>query len=192
MSNLSENEIIKMNMTDEEIKMKSEIKFLLDAYSTDVGLDFAIRALENYFDAEREKKNKHSNVRSELSHFQIIKIPSKALSGNISKLLVSKNIATIHYPESADPLTRRILIAHELGHLYLHYKEGDSNSLVIEPEKEKEATLFAKQLLGGRCDFYDSADFKNAYQITWNKLYKTIDSIFEEKKNETETDLKRP
>jgi len=161
-----------IRIDEHEIKERTEM--LISKFSTDVGLDYAIRALENFIDETR--KNGDNNDTTGLP-FRIIKIPTDVLNDNTSYLLVSKNIATIHYPKSTDDLTKRVLIARELGHLYLHYDENNPNSLVLTEKKEEEANLFAKSLLSGRCKWYESDTFKTSYQITEDELNTFMDSL---------------
>jgi hypothetical protein len=117
-------------------------------------LDHTIRAVEEYV----------INIRDKGTFYRISKKPIS--SGALTRYkkgqgyaFVFQNGANIKYSMEGDGVDRRFAIAHELGHIMLHFNHGTNTGVSVgdsryiqDPLLESQASYFAKEVLNSRAD----------------------------------------
>ncbi|MCL2052556.1 MAG: ImmA/IrrE family metallo-endopeptidase [Lachnospiraceae bacterium] len=120
---------------------------IIDKSNKDGYLDHTIRAVEDYVIDKRSNDN----------FYRISKNVNRnpRFKAGQGWVFIYEYGASIKYAPSSQGTDKRFAIAHELGHIMLHYKHDaeNGNSIFInDPVKETQASYFAKKILNNRKD----------------------------------------
>lgn len=118
----------------------------IQEYSKHGYLDHSIRTVEEYILSHRIKTA--SGFSNE--PYRITKRPTETLIKGCGAVYIFAHDATLKYSSKGDGMDKRFAIAHELGHLVLHYDadcQGGNSLFIRDAKKETEASFFAKELL---------------------------------------------
>jgi hypothetical protein len=85
--------------------------------------------------------------------------------------------AIIQYSKGKNDLETRAVVAHELGHIALHFDELPAAR--DEPSKQKQATEFAKFVLMDRSKRYNKLKEKSYVEENYAVAEKNIDAVLE-------------
>lgn len=113
-----------------------------------------------FLDYYIKKLQGHMANKLNVPSFQIVKRvqqfgePIGEAQGQILKMDNNRGVF-ITYSKTGSPLLQRGVLAHELGHIALHYGLSSKNAQ-MPSEHEKEATAFAYLILTDRSAHYDS------------------------------------
>ena len=138
-------------------KVDELIKLIIKNASNGGYLDHTIRAVEEYIIKKRGTKlyriSKGITLNSKYNHGQ-------------GFVYIFMNGATLKYSPKGNGIDKRFAIAHELGHIMLHFEPYTSwhNDLninsatsisIIDPKRETQASYFAKEVVNAREDLMD-------------------------------------
>ena len=178
----------------EEIVKKLEIKMESFGY-----LDHQIRAIEELFiEQKREErkrfisdmKNKSSEdvkrvlTEGATTYFRIYKKPMKSMNKPIGYTNVFLNGFELFYADdiSISEIEKRLIIAHELGHILLHYKMDsrlkESSSSLNNELLEIQAYYFAKLVLLNKSDFFGNNKKMLKYVHKEDVILNKIKNVF--------------
>ena len=132
-------------------------KQILENSNNDGYLDYTIRAVEDYIIKERGTKL-----------YRISKAITRNEKFNRGQgfVYIYENGATLKYSPKGNGIDKRFAVAHELGHVMLHFdlhtswhndfNKNDANSIAFkDPKRETQASYFAKEIINARDDLMD-------------------------------------
>lgn len=93
---------------------------------------------------------------------------------------------SIGYPEHLDDIQKRILIAHELGHLYLIEllnNTEESLNLTEKNSMEPLSTIFGLMIIMDKNDFYSFVAQKKLLHSNWRNLLEDFKQLFNRNKD---------
>ena len=168
-------------MTDERkneiIKIFNDVK---NQNSGDGYLDTYIKKVEKYM-TEIYKTEKTFFIKKMCPKFGLAKENFDEYKAYVVPTAMNNKQwgAIIYFSEEGDGFTKRALIAHELGHLAVHFDLLPT----MKSEQEVEANFFALQLLCDRSDSYEN--LKNTeyimdhYCVSSDKIEKKLAELME-------------
>jgi Zn-dependent peptidase ImmA (M78 family) len=112
-------------------------------------LDYYVKKTRDYM-AEKFGKQKFQIIKRTTKFTDVL----KKTEGRVD-IFEDYNGVIINYSEGKDDLVKRGVIAHELGHVAMHY-ELIEQKIEMQDEHEKEATDFAELVLKDHSVHYDN------------------------------------